>query len=89
MKKYIQNFLRECKVCQKNKAKIVMPPWLLQLLHMPHQRWEVISIYFIKILHKSKVRMSFLWSWSDSQNTNIFVELKIHILQPSGKVVHK
>ena len=56
---------------------------------MPNQRWEVISVEFIKILQKSKVRMLFLWSWNDSQNTNIFVEFKIHILQPSGKIVHK
>ena len=47
MKKYIQNFLIECKVCQKNKVEIGMPPWLFQLLHVVNERWEKISMDFI------------------------------------------
>ena len=86
IKKYIQTFVRGCQVFQNNKGEIVNPPWLLQPLHIPSQIWEVISIDFIKNLQKSKVRMSFLWSWSDSQNTNIFVEFKIHILQTKWKI---
>jgi hypothetical protein len=54
MKKDIQKFVRKCHVCQKNKGETVKYPGLLQSLHIPNQRWEEISMGFIKNLPKSK-----------------------------------
>jgi hypothetical protein len=47
MKKDIENFVIECQVCQRNKGETVKAPSLLQPLHIPHQRWEEISMDFI------------------------------------------
>jgi hypothetical protein len=47
LKKYIQKFIRERQVCQRNKGEITKTPWLLQPLHIPNQTWEEISMYLI------------------------------------------
>jgi hypothetical protein len=54
MKKYIQKFVRECQVCQRNKGEIVKALGLLQPLHIPNQIWEEISMDFITGLPKSE-----------------------------------
>ena len=47
MKKYIQNFVRECLVFQRNKGETIKASGLLQPLHIPNQRWRDISMDFI------------------------------------------
>jgi len=47
MKKDIQTFVRECQVCQRNKGDYKTLE-LFKLLHIHNQRWEDISMDFIK-----------------------------------------
>jgi hypothetical protein len=43
----VLRFVRECNVCQKNKAEHTHPVGLLQPLLIPEQKWESISMDFI------------------------------------------
>ena len=54
MKKYIQTFIRECQVFQRNKVDIVKLLVLLQPLHIANQIWEEISMDFSTYLPKSQ-----------------------------------
>ncbi|KAH9310418.1 hypothetical protein KI387_025453, partial [Taxus chinensis] len=53
-KGYVQKFVAECLVCQKNKGKTIKTPSLLQPLSIPSERWEEVSMDFIKGLPKSE-----------------------------------
>jgi hypothetical protein len=45
--KDIQKHVAKCDQCQRNKSENVMTPGLLHPLHIPHQKWEEISMDFI------------------------------------------
>jgi hypothetical protein len=53
MNKDIQSFVVECEICQRNKNENVMTPGLLHPLHIPKQKWEELSMYFIEGLPMS------------------------------------
>ena len=57
----VKRFIRECDVCQRNKAEQTSPAGLLQSLPIPNQIWEDISMDFIDGLPNS------------NGNTTIFV----------------
>ena len=48
MYKYIQKYVVECENCQRNKSENVMTLGLLHPLHIPNEKWEEISMDFIK-----------------------------------------
>ncbi|PNX77561.1 transposon Tf2-1 polyprotein [Trifolium pratense] len=54
MKGTIQEFVRKCDICQRQKYMATSPGGLLQPLPVPNQIWEDISIDFITGLPKSK-----------------------------------
>ena len=54
LKSDIQKFVAECLVFQQNKVETIKTPGLLQLLSIPSQRWEEVSMDFIIVLPKSK-----------------------------------
>jgi hypothetical protein len=54
MKSTIQDFVRNCDICQRQKYMATSPGGLLQPLPIPNQVWEDISIDFITGLPKSK-----------------------------------
>lgn len=54
MKFDITAYIKECKICQRNKPEHVHSPGLLQPIDIPDQAWEVISMDFIEGLPKSK-----------------------------------
>lgn len=54
MKGTVQDFVRRCDICQRQKYIASSPGGLLQPLPIPHQIWEDISIDFITGLPKSK-----------------------------------
>ena len=54
----IQNFLVEYLVFQKNKVDTIKTPGLLQPLSIPSQRWEEVSMDFIKVYPSPKERQS-------------------------------
>lgn len=54
MKRSIQDFVRECVVCQRNKVEHLKPARLLQPLPVPHQVWSDISMDFITGLPRSQ-----------------------------------
>ena len=43
----VQKFVAECMVCQQNKGETIKSPGILQLLSIPSQRWEEVSMDFI------------------------------------------
>lgn len=49
----VQNYVRNCDVCQKNKYENVAKPGLLNPLPVPHGVWESVSLDFIEGLPQS------------------------------------
>ena len=50
----IQKFTSTCLICQKNKHTIHLPYGLLQLIHIPTQPFEVVTMDFISELPQSQ-----------------------------------
>ena len=51
-RKLVQDFVRSCDVCQRNKTPTTQPAGLLQPLDVPSQVWADISVDFIDGLPK-------------------------------------
>lgn len=47
MKKIVREYVRSCKVCQRNKRETVAPLGLLQPLPIPNQIWEDLAMDII------------------------------------------
>lgn len=60
LRKDLNEFVRQCEICQRNKTEHVPSPGLLQPLPIPNQAWEVISMDFIEGLPKSEGKDSIL-----------------------------
>ena len=54
MQQQVKNFVKECAICQKNKAKHVPYPGLLEPLPIPDMAWTHISMDFVEGLPKSQ-----------------------------------
>jgi hypothetical protein len=54
LKTDVQRFVAECLVCQQNKVETIKTLGILQLLAIPSQRWEEVSMDSITGLPKSK-----------------------------------
>jgi len=52
LKEDVLNHVKECSICQQNKAEHIYPAGLLQPLPIPDQKWESISMDFITSLPK-------------------------------------
>ena len=48
MYKDIQKYVPKCDICQSGKSENVKTPGLLHPLHIPHHKWEEISMDFIE-----------------------------------------
>lgn len=46
--KLVQEFVRSCATCQRNKSKHLHPSGLLQPMQIPHQVWDDISMDFVE-----------------------------------------
>jgi len=48
MSAYIQKYVAECDLCQRNKSENILTPGVLHPLDIPNQKWEEISMDFIE-----------------------------------------
>lgn len=53
LKKKVENYIRECPMCQVTKSENIHIPGLLNPLEIPHMAWTHISMDFIEGLPKS------------------------------------
>ena len=53
LKKDVENFVKQCQVCQQAKHLLTSPPGLLQPLPIPAGAWQNISLDFVEGLPKS------------------------------------
>lgn len=60
LRRDITKIVKECDICQRNKAEHVASPGLLQPIEIPEKAWEVISMDFIEGLPKSAGKDSIL-----------------------------
>ncbi|XP_073362615.1 uncharacterized protein [Aegilops tauschii subsp. strangulata] len=54
MRTYVENFVKQCGVCQQAKHELCKSPGLLQPLPIPDSPWQAISMDFIEGLPKSE-----------------------------------
>ena len=47
MKEYVEKYVNECKLCQKNKSELTYQAGLIQPLPILEQKWDNISMGFI------------------------------------------
>ena len=60
IKQMVHQFVSSCEVCQRHKYESISLAGLLQLLSIPHQIWDDVSMDFIEGLPKSKGRDTIL-----------------------------
>ena len=54
LKPSIEEFVKQCQICQQAKTERIKSPGLLEPLPIPSQAWEIVSLDFIKGLPQSK-----------------------------------
>lgn len=54
LKQDVDNFVKQCEVCQQAKHELIPPPGLLQSLPVPQGAWQDITMDFIEGLPKSE-----------------------------------
>jgi len=54
MQEEVRSFIKDCKVCQRNKTETIHPVGLLQPLPIPYQNWTEVSIDFVEGLPPSQ-----------------------------------
>lgn len=69
MKKSVQDFIKQCPVCQINKPEHCKYPGMLQPLPTPVFAWTHISMDLLKDYQFPIAKISFWWLWTDLQNT--------------------
>jgi hypothetical protein len=76
MKQSVQQFVRECTICQQAKTERRPPAGLLQPLDVPGQPWEVITMDFIEGLPQSAMHNTILVIVDKFSKYSIFIALK-------------
>jgi transposase InsO family protein len=76
MKQSVQQFVRECTICQQAKTERRPPAGLLQPLDVPGQPWEVITMDFIEGLPRSANHDTILVIVDKFSKYSIFIALK-------------
>jgi hypothetical protein len=78
MKKEVVDFIARCLECQKFKVEHKHPVGLLQPLSIPKWKWEVVTMYFITKLPKTKNHHDSTMVVVDKlTNASYFIPLKL------------
>jgi hypothetical protein len=67
MKQDVDNFVKQCQVCQQAKHELTHPASLLQPLLIPQGAWQDLSMNFIEGFQIQKGVMLYWWWWICSQ----------------------
>lgn len=76
MKEDIENFVKQCAVCQQAKHELCKSPSMLQPLPIPEGPWHSISTDFIEVLPKSEGYSSILVVVDRFTKVSHFIPLK-------------
>ncbi|WMV14120.1 hypothetical protein MTR67_007505 [Solanum verrucosum] len=91
MKKGIAEFVAKCPNCQQVKVEHQRPGGLAQNIELPEWKWEMINMYFITSLPRSRRQHDSIWVTADrmTKSTHFLPVKTTHTTEDYAKLYHQ